>query len=59
MGQASGVAMSCGVVCRGSLHPVLLWLWCTLADVALIQPLAWECPYATGVVLKSNRKEVN
>jgi len=24
----------------------LLWLWCRLAAVALIGPLAWEFPYA-------------
>ena len=32
--------------------PVLLWLWCRLAAAALIQPLAWELPYAAGVALK-------
>ena len=37
---------------RPSLDPVLLWLWHRLAAVALIQPLAWELPYATGVTLK-------
>ena len=31
---------------------VLLWLWCRLAAVALIHPLAWELPYATDVALK-------
>ena len=30
--------------------PVLLWLWYRL--MALIQPLAWELPYAAGVALK-------
>ena len=34
--------MSCGA------HPVLLWLCCRLAAVALIQPLAWKPPYAAG-----------
>ena len=28
--------------------PVLLWLWCRPAAVALIRPLAWEPPYAMG-----------
>jgi len=34
----------------------LLWLWCRLAAIALIQPLAWELPYATGVALKRQKK---
>ena len=35
-----------------------LWLWCRLEATALIPPLAWELPYATGVVLKrQERKE--
>ena len=33
----------------------LLWLWCRLADAALMQPLAWEPPYATGAALKSKK----
>ena len=35
---------------------MLLWLWCRLAAVALIQPLAWEIPYAVGVALKRKKK---
>ena len=31
-----------------SLDPALLWLWYGPAAAALIGPLAWECPYATG-----------
>ena len=34
---------------------MLLWLWCMLAVAALIQPLAWELPYAMGAALKSNK----
>ena len=41
---------------RYGLDPVLLWLWCLLAAVALIQPLAWELSYATGAVLKKKKK---
>jgi len=37
--------------------PALLWLWCRLAAVALIPPLAWEPPYATGAALKSKKKK--
>ena len=35
------------------LDLVLLWLWCRSVAVALIQPLAWEHPYAAGVALKT------
>ena len=38
-------------------HPALLWLWCILAAVTLIQPLAWELPYAVCAVLKSKTKQ--
>ena len=46
--------MSCGVSRRQGLDPALLWLWWRLAAAALIQLLAWELPYATGVALKNN-----
>ena len=36
--------------------PVLLWLWCSLATAALIQPLAWELLYAS-VALKKKKKK--
>ena len=42
------VAVSCGVGCRRGLDPALLWLWRRLVATALIQPLAWESPYAAG-----------
>ena len=35
----------------------LLWLWCRPAAVALIQPLAWEHPYAMGAALKRQKKK--
>ena len=35
----------------------MLWLWCRLAAVALIGPLAWELPYAVGMALKSKKKK--
>ena len=38
--------MSYGVGRRHGSDAMLLWLWCKLA--ALIQPLAWELPYAAG-----------
>ena len=37
--------------------PVLLWLWHRLAAAALIRPLAWELPYATGVALKKKKEK--
>ena len=49
--------MSCGVGHRNSLDLVLLWLWCRLAPVGLIQPLAWEPPYAVGTAPKKQKKE--
>ena len=57
MGQGSSIAVGCGVGHRSVLDPELLLLWCRLAAVALIRPLAWEPPYAVGVVLK--RKQTN
>ena len=39
--------MSCGVDWRLSSDPGLLWLWCRLAAITPIRPLAWEPPYAT------------
>ena len=44
--------MSCGVGHRRGWDLVLLWLWHRPAATALIQPLAWEPPYAMGVALK-------
>ena len=39
----------------GGSNPELLWLWLQHrpAATALIHPLAWELPYATGAALKS------
>ena len=52
MGQGSGIAVSCGVVCRRSLGPAMLWLWCRPAAAAPIRPLARELKYAAGTTLK-------
>ena len=51
--------MSYGVGCRHSSDPVLLWLWVwhSLAGVALIQPLAWEPPHISSMALKSKKKK--
>ena len=48
--------MSYDVSHRHGLDPMLLWLWRRLAATALIRPLAWELPYATGMALKSKTK---
>ena len=49
--------MSCGVGCRYSSDPELLWLWCRQAATALIRPLAWEPPCAAGVALEEAKKD--
>ena len=46
------VAASCGVGCRCGLDLVLPWLWHRPAVAALIEPQAWERPYAVGVTVK-------
>ena len=50
------VSCGCGVGCRHGLDLMLLWLWCRLAAVAPIGPLAWEPPHATDVALKKKKK---
>ena len=47
--------MSCGVDRRLGSDLALLGLWCRLAAVAMIQPLAWEPPYAVGAALKKKK----
>ena len=49
--------MSCGVGYRCGSDLALLGLWCRLATVALICPLAWELLYAAGAALKSKKKK--
>ena len=49
--------MNCGIVHRHGSDLILLWLWRGLASVALIQPLAWEPPYAASAALKKKKKE--
>ena len=48
--------MSCGVGCRCGWDPMLLWLWCRPTASALIRPLAWEPPHATGSALKRQKQ---
>ena len=49
--------MSCGVGHRCGSDTTLLWLWHRLAAVALIGPLAWEPPRATGAALKIKQQQ--
>ena len=51
VGWGSSIAVSHGVGSRYGSGPEL-WLWCRLAALAPIQPLAWEVPYALGAALK-------
>ena len=48
--------MSRGIGCNCGSDLLSLWLWCRLAAVDPIQPLAWDLPYAMGVALKIKRK---
>ena len=42
---------------RHSLDLVLLWLWRRPAATALIGPLAWEPPHATGAALEKAKRQ--
>ena len=43
---------------RHDLDPTLLWLWCSPAAIAPIEPLAWELPYAVGLALGEKKKSL-
>ena len=47
MDSGSGVAMICGVGCRHG------------SDLALVWPLTWKHPYATGAALKRQKQTKN
>ena len=49
--------MSYGAGRRHSLDPALLWLGHRPMATALIQPLAWEPPYAAGAALKIQKQQ--
>ena len=49
--------MSCGIGCRRSWDPALLWLWRRPVFTALIKPLAWEPPYAAGAALEKEKRQ--
>ena len=48
--------MICGVGHGHSLDPGLLGLKRRWAATALIRPLAWDLPYATGAAIKRKKK---
>ena len=50
--------MSCGVGRRYNSDSMFLLLWLKPAAVVLIQPLAWELPYASGVALERKNKNL-
>ena len=54
-GLPSVTGWGLGVAVRCSSDPDWLWLWHRLVAIALMQPLAWECPYAIGVALKKQK----
>ena len=35
----------------------MLWLWCRLAAVVPIRPLAWDLPYVAGAALRRRKKK--
>ena len=43
---------------RGS-DSAWLWLWCRPVAIALIRPLTWGPPYATGVALEKAKRQTN
>ena len=50
-------AVSCRVDGRRGSDPVLLWLWHRPVATALIRPLAWEPPYATGAAQERAKRQ--
>ena len=54
--KGSGIALSCGVGCRCGSDHVFLWLCLRPEATAVIRPLAWEPPYATGVALEKIKR---
>ena len=57
--KGSGIAVSCGVGCRRSSDPLLLWLWRRPAATALMRPLAWEPPYAVEAAQEMAERQIN
>ena len=49
--------MSCGVSCRHGSDLAWMWVWRRPVAAALIRPLAWEPPYATGAALEKAKRQ--
>ena len=47
----------CGVGCKVSSDPALLWLWCRQVAIATIGLLAWEPPYAAGAAQEMAKRQ--
>ena len=53
------LTLLCNADHGGSSDLALLWLWCRLAAVALIQPLAEELSYVVGWPQKYKKQKQN
>ena len=49
--------MSCGVGCRCSLDPALLWLWRRAVATVPIRTLAWESRICHGIGPRKGKKK--
>ena len=49
--------MSCAIGHRLGSDLALLWLWHRPAATAPIRLLAWEPPYATGIILEMAKRQ--
>ena len=49
--------MGCGVGCRRSSDPALLWLWCRPVATAPVRTKDWEPNKAAGVNKKKKKKK--
>ena len=49
--------MSCGIDHRCGSDPALMWLWRNPVETALIPPLAWEPPYASGATQEKAKRQ--
>ena len=51
------LSTTCSAGHRRNSDLMLLWLWYRLAGAILIQPIAWEVPYAAGAPSKGKKKK--
>ena len=55
--RVEDLAISCGVDQRSCSDPTMLWLWCKLASVALIRPLAGKLRNEESEAQKQKKKK--